>query len=166
MGADPVQAGLVPSLSRPGGNITGTTNLATELGPKQLELLRELVPTATDFALLVNPDNANEGQSRDMQAAARSLGLGIHILRANTERELEAVFARFTERRIGGLVIGPEFVFQQPQRARRRADRSPCDACDLHHSRVCHSGRSDELWQQHDRLPPPGRRLRRPYSQG
>jgi putative tryptophan/tyrosine transport system substrate-binding protein len=86
---DPVQTGLVASLNRPGGNVTGATNLAVELGPKRLEFLHELVPTANVVAVLFNPsDPSSESQSRELQAAAQTIGLQLHILYANTEREL------------------------------------------------------------------------------
>jgi ABC-type uncharacterized transport system substrate-binding protein len=111
-GADPVQAGLVASLSRPGGNLTGVTSLGVELGPKRLELLHELVPAATTIAILVNPANRSaEIQVRDMQAAARTLGLELHILQASTEREIDAAFAALTRLRAGALVISPEAFF-------------------------------------------------------
>jgi putative ABC transport system substrate-binding protein len=85
------------------------TSLATELGPKQLELLHELVPTATIFALLVNPTNANaETLSKDLQAAARALGLQLHVLHASTERDFDTVFATLAQLRASGLVIGPD----------------------------------------------------------
>ncbi len=94
MGVDPVEAGLVASLNRPGGNITGVSNLNVELGPKRLELLHELVPTATLIALLINPTNPNaEGLTRDLRAAARTLGLQLHVLHASMERDFDAVFA-------------------------------------------------------------------------
>jgi ABC-type uncharacterized transport system substrate-binding protein len=111
-GVDPVQAGLVASLSRPGGNLTGVTSLGVELGPKRLELLHELVPTATTIAILVNPANRSaEIQVRDIQAAARTLGLELHILQASTEREIDAAFAALTRLRAGALVISPEAFF-------------------------------------------------------
>jgi ABC-type uncharacterized transport system substrate-binding protein len=111
-GADPVQAGLVASLSRPGGNLTGVTSLGVELGPKRLELLHELVPAATTIAILVNPANRSaEIQVRDIQAAARTLGLELHILQASTEREIDAAFAALTRLRAGALVISPEAFF-------------------------------------------------------
>ncbi|MET0632529.1 MAG: ABC transporter substrate-binding protein [Xanthobacteraceae bacterium] len=111
-GADPVQAGLVASLSRPGGNLTGVTSLGVELGPKRLELLHELVPAATTIAILVNPANRSaEIQVRDMQAAARTLGLELHILQASTERDIDAAFATLTRLRAGALVISPEAFF-------------------------------------------------------
>ena len=90
VGDDPVQLGLVASLARPGGNLTGITTLSGELGSKRLELLRELVPTATLVGVLVNPTNVNaEAVLKDLQAAARALGLQIHLLQASTEREIE-----------------------------------------------------------------------------
>jgi putative ABC transport system substrate-binding protein len=112
VGSDPVAVGLVASLNRPGGNLTGITSLNVEIGPKRLELLRELVPTATIFALLVNPTNPNaETLSRDLQGAARSLGLQLHVLHASTELDFDTVFTTLTQLRAGGLVIGPDAFF-------------------------------------------------------
>ena len=112
-GTDPVAAGLVASLARPGGNVTGVTNLNTELGQKRLELLRELVPTAKVIALLVNPTSSfiAEAVSRDLRAAARTLGLQLHILNASTERDFDTVFATFVQLRAGALVIAPDAMF-------------------------------------------------------
>jgi len=92
-----VQAGLVASLNRPGGNLTGVTSLAGELGPKRLELLHELIPAATNIAVLLNP-NANPrnpivGISSDLQAAARILGVQLHVLHASAERDFDTAFA-------------------------------------------------------------------------
>ena len=89
LGSDPVQLGLVASLNRPGGNLTGATVMGVELASKQLELLHELVPTATIIALLINPTSPAlaELQSRDLHAAANTLGLQLHVLRASTERD-------------------------------------------------------------------------------
>jgi putative ABC transport system substrate-binding protein len=109
---DPVEAGLVASLSRPGGNLTGATLLNMELGPKRLELLHELLPKATILAALVNPANANaETISRGLQTAARTLGIKLHVLHASSERDLEAVFATLVGLRAGGLVIGADSFF-------------------------------------------------------
>jgi putative tryptophan/tyrosine transport system substrate-binding protein len=106
-GVDPVEAGLVVSLNRPGGNITGVTTLGVEVGAKRLELLHELVPTASIVALLVNPaPRTVESQSRGMQASARILGLQLHMLHASAERDFEAVFTNLAQLRAGGLVIG------------------------------------------------------------
>jgi putative ABC transport system substrate-binding protein len=105
--SDPVQIGLVASLSRPGGNVTGVTQLNVEIGPKLLELMHEVVPTAASIALLVNPANPNaESLSRNLQAAARTLGVQLHILHAGTERDIDAAFATLVQLRAGGLVIG------------------------------------------------------------
>jgi putative tryptophan/tyrosine transport system substrate-binding protein len=107
MGNDPIQDGLVASLARPGGNITGLTTLNVEVGQKKLELLHELIPAASIIALLVNPTNPNaEALARDAQAAARSLGLKLHVVHASTESDLDATFASLVQMRAGGLVIG------------------------------------------------------------
>jgi putative tryptophan/tyrosine transport system substrate-binding protein len=110
---DPVALGLVASLNRPGGNLTGVATLTVELGAKQLEVLRELVPAATIIALLVNPSNPTNAEtlSRDLQAAARTLGLQLHILHASTERDFDAVFASLPRLRAGALVIGSDPFF-------------------------------------------------------
>jgi len=112
IGADPVAVGLVTSLNRPGTNVTGMTTLNVELMPKRLNLLHELVPTATIIALLVNPtDPISETISRDAQAAARVLGLQLHVLRASTEHEFDTVFASLVQLRAKALVIGPDSLF-------------------------------------------------------
>jgi putative ABC transport system substrate-binding protein len=109
---DPVKIGLVASLNRPGGNLTGITNLNAEVGPKRLELLRELIPTATSVALLVNPTSpVAEPFSRAMQAAARTLGLQLHVLQASTEQDFDKVFADMVRLRAGALVISPDVYF-------------------------------------------------------
>jgi putative ABC transport system substrate-binding protein len=112
-GTDPVAAGLVAGLARPGGNVTGVTTLNTELAPKRLELLRELIPTANIIALLVNPTSPfiAENISRDLQSAARTLGLQLHILNASTERDFDTVFASFVQLRAAALVIAPDAMF-------------------------------------------------------
>jgi len=105
---DPVEVGLVASLNRPGGNLTGVTTLGAELTTKRLELLHELVPTAATIAVLVDPTTLTaETLSRDLQMAARGLGLKVHILRASAEHELDSTFATLAELRPGGVVIGP-----------------------------------------------------------
>ena len=112
MGVDPVASGLVDSLSRPDGNITGATSLNVELGPKRLEVLHELVPAATVFALLVNPTNPSAGTvTKDLQATARTLGLELHVLHASNEREFDIAFARLVELRAGGLVVSADPFF-------------------------------------------------------
>src|SRR5262245_4901495 len=104
--SDPVELGLVASLSRPGGNVTGATQLSVEVGPKRVELAHELIPTATIVGLLVNPTNpVAETLSRDLQAAAGTLGLQPRVLHAGTEREVDDVFASFSARRRGGAPV-------------------------------------------------------------
>jgi putative ABC transport system substrate-binding protein len=112
VGVDPVAVGLVASLNRPGGNLTGVTILASELQQKHLELLHELVPTANIVAALVNPNTpAAETQSTELQTAARSLGLKIHVLHASTERDFDTVFATLLQLGAGGLVVGNDTFF-------------------------------------------------------
>ena len=117
---DPVQLGFVASLSRPGGNLTGVTQLNVEVGPKRLELAHELVPAATIIGLLVNPKNPTaEPITRNLQEASRTLGLKLHVLHASTEREIEKAFATLLQLRAGALVISPDpfFVIQSEQLA-------------------------------------------------
>ena len=103
---DPVAAGLVASLARPGGNLTGVSFLSDELTPKRLELLSELVPKASVFALLVNPNYAlTERMIRDMQEAARARGVQLPILKASTESEIGAAFASLVRLQAGALVV-------------------------------------------------------------
>ena len=116
-GSDPVEQGLVASLNRPGGNLTGATTLAVELGQKRVELLHELVPTATLIAVLVNPTGPNlAAVSRDLQAAARTLGLQIHVLHASAESDFDTVFATMVRLRAGALVIGTDTFFNSQSR--------------------------------------------------
>jgi ABC-type uncharacterized transport system substrate-binding protein len=113
IGADPVRAGLVASLNRPGGNLTGVTSINVEVGPKRLELLHELVPTSTNIALLLNPTNpvVADAVAKDLQAAARILGVQLHFLYASTEADFDRVFATFAQLRASGLVIGTDAFF-------------------------------------------------------
>jgi putative tryptophan/tyrosine transport system substrate-binding protein len=110
--ADPVQIGFVASLNRPGGNLTGATLLAVEVGPKLLEMLRGVVPSATIIALLVNPTNPNsETQSKSTQEAARRLGLELHVLNASEERDFDTVFANLRELKASALIIAQDVYF-------------------------------------------------------
>jgi putative tryptophan/tyrosine transport system substrate-binding protein len=118
-GIDPVASGFVASLARPGGNLTGVVAFSVELGPKQLQLLQEMVPAARRVALLVNPDSPTlaDKQTSDQQAAARALGLELHVLHARNADDFDGVFAELARLRTGGLIIGGEALFTS------RADR-------------------------------------------
>jgi len=113
VGIDPVAAGLVTSLARPGGNVTGVTNINTELASKRLELLRELVPNATIAALLVNPTSPEitKAVSADLESTARKLGLELHIAQASSDSDFDTVFATLAQRGVGALVIAPDAFF-------------------------------------------------------
>ena len=112
-GAEPVAAGVVASLNKPGGNITGVTSLNAQVGPKRLEALYELLPAATAFALMVNPTNPRnaEATTRSMQTAAQALKLQIHILQASREDEFDAVFSKARSLGASGLVIANETYY-------------------------------------------------------
>ena len=106
-GADPVATGLVASLARPGGNLTGVTNLNTQLWQKRVELIAELVPQARAIGLLENPNNAYmEGAVASTRQAARAKGLQLEILTAGTEAEIDAAFASAVQRHIGAVIVG------------------------------------------------------------
>jgi putative ABC transport system substrate-binding protein len=112
-GFNPVEVGLVASLNRPGGNITGVTVLDVELGPKRLELLHELVPRASIVAVLVNPTDPirAEAITKTVQTAARTIGLQLNVLQASSEADFDAVFASLLQMRVDGLVIGGDPFF-------------------------------------------------------
>jgi putative ABC transport system substrate-binding protein len=110
--ADPVEVGLVASLNRPGGNLTGVTTLNVELAPKRLELLHEVVPTTRSIALLIDPASPfNERLSTDTQTAASTLGMQVHVLHASTERDFDTVFESLVQMRAGALVINNDAFF-------------------------------------------------------
>jgi putative ABC transport system substrate-binding protein len=112
IGDDPVELGLVASLARPGGNVTGVSFLNVELMPKLLELLSELVPRAGVTALLVNPNNPqSERIIRDVQEAARAKGVQFPILKAGSESEIDAAFASLAQLQAGALIIGADAFF-------------------------------------------------------
>jgi putative ABC transport system substrate-binding protein len=110
---DPVELGLVASLNRPGGNLSGMTTITLELGAKRLELLRELVPAATRVAVLVNPANAANAETivRDVEVAARAMGLQIQIFNASTSSEINAAFAILVRERPDALFVGVDSFF-------------------------------------------------------
>ena len=112
IGEDPVEVGLVRTLNRPGGNVTGLSNFMNLLGAKRLELLAETVPNASALALLVNPNNPNaEPDTKTLQAAAQALGRRIEVLKAASETDLERAFATIAEQRLGGLFVNIDSFF-------------------------------------------------------
>jgi putative tryptophan/tyrosine transport system substrate-binding protein len=112
MGADPVAIGLVGSLNRPGGNLTGVSSLNVQVTPKRLEILHEVIPAAAEIAVLVNPTSpTTDSQLRNLQAAARAFGLQLHVLHASTERDFDAVFVTLLQLRAGGLVVASDGFF-------------------------------------------------------
>jgi len=112
-GFDPITGGLVASLNRPGGNVTGVTQLHQEVAPKRLELAHQSVPMATVIAVLVNPTDpsSSETQLKNLQAAARVLGVQLPVLHASTEQDFDTVFATLVQLRAGALVIGTDAFF-------------------------------------------------------
>ena len=124
LGGDPVAIGLVASLNQPGGNLTGTTIMAVEMGPKRLDLARQLVPNATAVAMLINPKFPTAlAEAREVQDAAR-LGIHINLLNASTESEIDAAFTTIVEQRNGALIIGTDpFLLGQRDQLVRLAAR-------------------------------------------
>jgi putative ABC transport system substrate-binding protein len=120
-GADPVELGLVPNLNHPGGNISGVTQTNQEVTPKRLQLLHELVPSASIMALLVNPAShyQADSQAKGILSAAHTLGLELHVLNASTDGDFDAVFTTLTQLRAGGLVVAsdPFFIGRSEQLA-------------------------------------------------
>ena len=111
-GGDPVKLGLVTSLGRPGGNVTGVTQMTGEVAPKRVELAHELVPQATAFGMIINPSNPlSETVKRNSQAAALKLGLQLNVLHASTDAELDKAFTALREMHVGALVIGTDAFF-------------------------------------------------------
>jgi len=111
-GGDPVETGLVASLNRPGGNVTGVSSMSGELGPKRLGLIQELVPSAARFAVLVNPDNPFTGAYvADLRAAAAAIGRQIEVLTATTSRDIDTAFRMLMEKRADALLVGPDPLF-------------------------------------------------------
>jgi len=144
---DPVGLGLVASLARPGGNLTGFSNIASELTPKRLELLSDLVPQARVIALLLNPTNPTTEQLiPDMQEAARAKGVRLDVLKASTESEIDAAFATLVELHAGGLVVaGGPFITSRRERLVALASRHAVPA--IYGLRSFAEGRRpDHLW--------------------
>ena len=152
LGADPVKIGLVASLSRPGGNITGVTFLINSLGSKRLELLRDLVPAAAAIGFLADPTNPNtETETTDMLAAAGAVGRKLLVERANTESEVDAAFASLVQQRADALIIAAQAFFLRSARQPRSAGSASFAADDLPIARIRRLRRSDGLWPQYFR---------------
>ena len=166
--ADPVQIGLVASLNRPGGNLTGVTFLNVEIVPKMLELLHEVVPTATTMAALVNPTNPNaDTWSTGLQVAARTLRLELNVLKASTERDIDKAFATRIPLRVGGRTCHSQRCLPHYTRGTtRRPGASPQAADDLPITRIRRGRRSNELRRQCLGYLPSSWRIYRPCSQG
>jgi putative ABC transport system substrate-binding protein len=113
-GGDPVETGFVASINRPGGNVTGTTFWGSLVAPKQIGLLRDMVPTLATIGLLLNPANPMTASiARDVQAAVQSVGIKVIIVEANSEADIDTAFAQFVEQRIGALVIASAVFFNR-----------------------------------------------------
>src|SRR5258708_214112 len=167
MGDDPVKFGLVASLNRPGGNVTGVSFLTPALEAKRVELLHELVPKASTIAVLVNPTFPGaEIRVTAVRDAADALGLELSVLNASSEREIDAAFATLAERRAGALLVASDPFFFRPARTNRGVRSTPCGACAPYFARVRHGWWPDELWCQHLGCISPSRHLYRPDSQG
>ena len=112
MGADPIDLGLVSSLNRPGGNVTGVNFLVKTLTAKRLELLRELMPSATVIGFLTNLTNpASDSETKEVQAAARTLGLNLRILNVSSEPDIDAAFASLARQRVNAVIVGADAFF-------------------------------------------------------
>ena len=118
IGSDPVEIGLVASLNRPGGNVTGVVTMNSELGAKRLGLLQELLPTATRFAVLINPEPRRlaEALIADVRAAASAIGRQVEVLATSTSREIDTAFATLVQKRIDALLVSPD-LFLDTRRA-------------------------------------------------
>jgi putative tryptophan/tyrosine transport system substrate-binding protein len=125
IGGDPVEGGLVASLNRPGGNLTGTTIMGLQMGPKRLELVRQLVPNSTAVAMLTNPNFPTvSAEVRDAQDAARTLGIQIHVVNAGTESEIDTAFTTIVQQRADALIVATDaFLLGQRDQLVRLAAR-------------------------------------------
>ena len=145
-GTDPVRDGLVTSLNRPGGNVTGVSFLVATLGAKRLELLHQLVPKATTIAALVHRNSPQaEAERSDLPAAAKAVGLRLVILEVGREHEFEPAFATIVRSRPDALFVGGGAFMNSHRERTRRAGRAPCFAGKLSPAGVCRRRRFDEL---------------------
>ena len=145
-GSDPVQIGLVDSLNRPGGNVTGVSFLFADLGPKRLNLLRELLPGAAVVGLLVNPNYPSAlPETRDVQASAKALGVEVSILNASAESDFEPTFAAIVAQKLDALLVGDDPFLTKPTRPARAAGGPSCRSDTLLCARFRRRRRPHEL---------------------
>ena len=165
--SDPVGIGLVASLARPGGNVTGFSNIAVGLAPKQMELISEVVPQVDAIAVLVNPTNpAAELLIRDTQSAAQEKGLKLTVLKASTAEEIDAAFASIVQLQVGALVVDPDGFFNS-RRAQLLALASRHAVPTVYPRRQYVAGRRpDQLWGSRNGYPAASRRLHRKDTEG
>ena len=162
-GGDPVKLGLVSSLNRPGGNVTGVTLIVVDLGAKRLGLLHELQPEAVRVGVLVDPNFVlTRSFVSEVQAAALSIGKQIEVLEAPTGRDIDTAFAGLAQKPIDALFGRSRPVAQQPSRTTGSAGGLPQGACNLSLARGRRSRRPDELRNEHHPCKSPGRRVHRP----
>jgi len=168
IGRDPVKLGLVASLNRPGGNITGVNFLQSELGVKRLGLLHELLPKATVIGMLINPNFADaEIDLKEVQEAALPLGLQIHVLRASTEGDIDTAFATLVQQKVDGLVLANDaFFLRSGATTANRTGSATCNTHGLLLSRVSRRRRLDELRSQPHSSVSPGGYIHRKNPQG
>src|SRR5262249_28218266 len=168
VGGDPVRLGLVASLARPGGNLTGINFFLNELVAKRLELLRELVPTATRVAVLVNPANAEVTEStlRDVEAAARSMGLQIQILKANTSQGNQCCLRKSGTRAARRPFYCPRSLLHRSTSATHAISGTPCSPGHILAATICGGWRTHELRIELDGRVATGGRLHWPHPQG
>jgi putative ABC transport system substrate-binding protein len=166
-GGDPVREGLVQSLNRPGGNLTGVTTSYDEAAPKRLGLLREILPSTAVIGVLVNPNDpiTASSETKAMHAAARLVGQRIEILQAGTERDIDAVFANLIDMRVGALVVAAGALFATQEHQLNRASGTPCHTHVVLAPRVRRGWRPHELRIEPCRRASPGGRLRRSHPQ-
>ena len=165
VGFDPVQLGLVASLNRPGGNITGVNSMSNELVAKRLGLLHELLPAAARFAVLVNPNNpTTDPLKKDVQAAAAAIGRQVDVIAAGTETDIDTAFATLVQKRAAALLSHPDVLFIT--RRAQVAALAPRGAGDLALPHRCRGRRPDELRSAACGRASPSRGLHRPHPQG
>ena len=165
--SDPVDLGLVASLSRPGGNVTGVVTLNVELASKRLEQLHELVPSTSVIALLINPTNPNvKNELNDLQGSAHTIGHQLLVLEARTEDEIDMALASFVQTASPGASCQTRMFFLQQGQSTHRSGETLCSSRDLRSAGVRRAWWSDELWRQRYRCVSSGRNLHGPDHQG